>query len=94
MLKQLRGTAVWVLALALAGCATTGNKNYQGDIDALNARLTALQGQLAEKDQEISSLQTQVADQRMAKEAAEAALSRAEDVSRAPGRSAPASDLK
>ena len=82
-------------AFILTGCATTGNKNYQGDIDALNARLTALQGQLAEKDQEISSLQAQVSDERMAKEAAEAAMHRAEDNARAPQRaSAPASDLK
>lgn len=59
-------------SLLLAGCATT--RSNQADIDALNARLNALQGQLASKDQEISALQNQVNDERMAREAAESAL--------------------
>lgn len=71
--------AVLALAvLAASGCATTG-RNYQTDIDALNARVTALQGQLAEKDQQISTLQNQMNDQQMAREAAEAALRNAEN---------------
>ena len=53
----------------LTGCAT--GRNYQADIDALNARVTALQGQLAAKDQQISTLQNQVNDERMAREALE-----------------------
>ena len=47
--------------LCLTGCATT--KNYQPDIDSLNARITSLQGQLSEKDQEIAKLQNQLGDQ-------------------------------
>ena len=58
----------------MAGCATTG-RNYQTDIDALNARISALQGELATKDHEIN-------DQRMAREAAEAALHNAENEKR------------
>ena len=71
---------VWVFlgATMLAGCAT-GGRNYQTDIDAMNARITALQGQLAAKDQEIHALEGQVADQRMARDAAEAALASAQN---------------
>jgi outer membrane murein-binding lipoprotein Lpp len=69
-----RALAGLILTSALlAGCATTG-PNRQTDIDALNARVTALQGQLAGKDQEIAALQNQVNDERMAREAAESAL--------------------
>ena len=68
----------WVIvaisSLFLSGCATTGGRNYQTDIDALNARVTALQGQLAEKDDEISSLKSKVEDERLAREAAETTL--------------------
>lgn len=60
-------------SMLLAGCATTG-RNHQADIDALNARITALGGQLAAKDQEMAALQNQVSDERMAREAAESAL--------------------
>jgi chromosome segregation ATPase len=56
----------------MAGCAT--GRSNQADIDALNARVTALQGQLASKDQQLSTLQNQVNDERMAREAAESAL--------------------
>ncbi len=51
-----------VLVLAgvvlLAGCAT--GRNYQSDIDALNSRISALQGQLSSKDDEIARLQGQL----------------------------------
>lgn len=69
----------WVVlgAVMLAGCAT-GGRNYQTDIDSLNARVSALQGQLAAKDQELNALQDQANDQRMAREAAEAALRKSE----------------
>ncbi len=89
----------------ISGCATTG-RNYQTDVDALNARVSALQGQLAAKDQEINSLQNQANDQRLAREASEAALHNAENEKRmladqlenAKAQShkakAPASDLK
>ena len=64
-------------AAMLTGCAT-GGRNYQTDIDSLNARVNSLQGQLSAKDQELNALQNQVNDQRMAKEAAEAALHKTE----------------
>ena len=66
MLKRMMGGFVLMAVFSLAGCATTG-RNYQTDIDALNAKVAALQGQLAAKDQEIN-------DQRMAREAAEASM--------------------
>ena len=50
--------AVFAVSMVLGGCAT--GRNYQTDIDALNARISALQSQLAEKDQEVSKLQGQV----------------------------------
>jgi chromosome segregation ATPase len=70
----------WVVfsVVMLAGCAT-GGRNYQTDIDALNARVNALQGQLSAKDQELSTLQNRMNDERMAREAAEAALRKAEN---------------
>ena len=72
---RLNGWSIIAIsALFLSGCATTGGRNYQTDIDALNARVSAMQGQLAEKDQEISALKTKVDDERMAREAAETAL--------------------
>ena len=80
-----KGCAGVILSvLFLTGCATA--RNNQADIDALNARLTALQGQMAEKDQELTALKTRLDDERMAREAAEAALKSAE---RAPRPSAP-----
>ena len=83
MFKRAQGLAVLAGAVLLAGCATTGGRNYQTDIDALNARVTALQGQLAAKDQEISTLQSQISDQRMASDAAQTAMHKAEDDKRA-----------
>ena len=72
---RLKGFAgVVVTSLFLMGCATTGGRNYQTDIDALNARVSAMQGQLAEKDSEISTLKGQVEDERLARQAAETAL--------------------
>ncbi len=82
MFKQLRGLAVIVSILFIAGCATTG-RNQQTDIDALNARLTALQGELAEKDAEIAKLKGGLEEQAGRREAAEAALQRAEEDRRA-----------
>ena len=99
MLKRMQGPTIVAAALLLAGCATTGGRNYQSDIDSLNAKVSALQGQLSAKDQEISSLQSQVNDERMAKEAAEAAARRADDekraaAGRAASKKAAESDLK
>ena len=70
----LKGWGGFLLSVVLlTGCATSG-RNYQTDIDAMNARINALQGQLAEKDQQISKLQGDLSDEQMAREAAESAL--------------------
>ena len=59
---------LWIFAalgmLVIAGCAT--GRNYQGDIDALNARISTLQGQLQAKDEEIAKLQNQQTEQQTA----------------------------
>lgn len=52
------------LGSALAGCATTEPaKNYQSDIDSLNARVSTLQGEINAKDQQVQSLQNRLNDQ-------------------------------
>jgi chromosome segregation ATPase len=64
----------WVLItgfLFISGCATTG-RNYQTDIDALNSRVSSLQGELSQKDQEIARLQGQLGQQQSALAQAEA----------------------
>ena len=64
----------WVFLLAgvliISGCATTG-RNYQSDIDALNSRITSLQAELSEKDQEMSKLQNRLGDQQASLTSAE-----------------------
>lgn len=72
-MKKLSALLLGFLSLFPSGCATSG-RSHQADIDALNARVAALQGQLSEKDQQMSSMQNQLNDQRMAREAAEAAM--------------------
>lgn len=75
MLKKA-GLGVFVLFLAaVSGCATTG-RNYQTDIDALNAKVAAMQNQLSEKDGEIARLQERMQED-------ESALLRAENEKRA-----------
>ncbi len=71
---RLKGLGVVLSALFVMGCATTPTRNYQTDIDALNARVSAMQGQLSEKDQEIAMLKSKAEDERRAREAAENAL--------------------
>jgi len=55
--------AVFLGALIFSGCATTSSRNYQPDIDALNARISTLQGQLSSKEEELSRTQNQLRDQ-------------------------------
>lgn len=59
----------------VSGCATTAPNN-RADIDALNARVSALQGQMASKDEELSRLQSELREK-------ESALSQAEAEKRA-----------
>ena len=96
--RKAGGFLLAVLVLMTAGCATTNTgRSTQTDMDALNARLSALEGQLAAKDQEISSLQGQMAGERTAREAAEAERQRLAgqlDAARASKAKAPVSDLK
>ncbi len=51
-----------IASILLTGCATT-SRNYQPDIDALNARISTLQGQLSSKEEELSRMQNQLRDQ-------------------------------
>ena len=99
MSKRNVGGFLLAALVLMTGCATTGGRNNQTDIDALNARVAALEGQLAEKDQALN-------DQKMAREAAETAMRNAEserqrlagqlESAKAESRrpQAPASDLK
>lgn len=61
MTKQMSILMGVVGLLLISGCATT--RNYQPDIDSLNSKITALQAQLSEKDQEIAKLQNRLGDQ-------------------------------
>lgn len=56
-------------ALVVSGCATT--RNYQGDIDTLNAKVSSLEGQLSEKEAELARLQNQIRDEENARVQAE-----------------------
>ena len=68
--RNVSGFLLAALVL-MTGCATTGVRNNQTDIDALNARVAALEGQLAEKDQALS-------DEKLARKTAEEAMRDAE----------------
>ena len=56
--------------LFISGCAT--GRNYQTDIDALNSRVSSLQGELSQKDQEIARLQGEASQRESALAQAEA----------------------
>ena len=105
MFRRVQGLFAFAFVALLAGCATTtGTRNYQTDIDSLNARVSALQGQLSAKDQEIAALQNKMNEQDSARASAEAALRNAENEKRAladrladaasQAKKAPESDLK
>jgi len=65
------GSWLFITALLfISGCAT--GRNYQTDIDALNSRVSSLQGELSQKDQEIARLQGQSSQQQAALAQAEA----------------------
>ena len=71
MIKKISLWVFLVGSIALvSGCAT--GRNYQSDIDALNSKISALEGQLSAKDQEIARLQNQTTQQQAALSQAEA----------------------
>lgn len=103
MLSKALLVLLSVTSLMVFGCAT--GRNYQSDIDALNARVSTLQGQLSAKDEEISRLQGQVREEQQAKSQAasergliaeklNAALAKLEDRKRQEEAKAAESDLK
>jgi len=69
--KWLFGVFVILSLGALAGCATA-SRNTEADLDALNSKISSLQGQLSEKDAEIARLQNQMRDGETARIQAEA----------------------
>ena len=64
-----------VAILTVSGCATTPQRNYGGDIDLLNSKVSSLQNEISSKDAEIARLQSQVSGH-------ESALKQAEDEKR------------
>lgn len=97
MLKRNAGVLL-LTTMILAGCATTSPRNTQTDIDSMNARMAALEGQLAEKDRELAALKGQMGADRAARESAEAERARLasqlESARESSKPKAPASDLK
>ncbi len=70
MFKRTYLVVIVLVGLAvISGCATT--RNYQGDIDSLNARISSLQNEVSAKDQEISKMQGQLGEQQNALSQAE-----------------------
>ena len=69
---MLKSRGLWIFAfggfLLTAGCAT--GRNYQADLDALNARISALQGQISSKDEELTRLRTEASQSESSQSAA------------------------
>ncbi len=68
--KSLFGILSVSAVLMLAGCAT--GRNYDADINALNSKLSMMQGQLTSKDEEIARLQGQMKEEESSRMQAEA----------------------
>ncbi|MBI3315807.1 MAG: hypothetical protein HYZ87_02395 [Candidatus Omnitrophica bacterium] len=66
--------------LTVSGCAT--GRDYQTDIDALNSRVSTLQGQLSAKDEEITRLQNQLSQQQSDLSQKQSSLAEAESEKR------------
>ena len=59
MLKKINlGLLGLCVLLTTTGCAT--GRNYQADLDALNAKISALQGEISSRDEELAHLRSQV----------------------------------
>lgn len=61
--KSLLGLVSVAVMVVLAGCAT--GRNYESDINALNAKVNSLQSQVSSKDEELAKLQNQLKNQEM-----------------------------
>ncbi len=104
MFKKYGIGLLFVGALTAMGCAT--GRDFQADIDALNSKVTALQGLISQKDEEIEKLKNDAREETAARLQAEnerrrlsekldSALADLERKNRpAPKRQAPDSDLK
>ena len=104
MSKNIWGWLLVAGALTAAGCAT--GRDYQADIDALNSKVTALQGLISQKDEEIEKLKNKTKEESAARMQAEnerrrlsekldSALAELEERNRpAPKPQIPDSDLK
>ena len=101
--KALRFAAVLALGM-FSGCATS-ERNVQPNIDALNAKVSLLQGQLTAKEDENTRLQSDLrsqqtllaqsqAEKEMMEERLSNALSKANSKKAAPVSSNTESDLK
>ena len=78
MLKKINCGMLGIVALlAVNGCAT--GRNYQADMDALNAKISALQGQVVSKEDELSRLRSEVSESESSQRAA---LAKAESENR------------
>lgn len=98
MLNKKTLAAIGITALLASGCATTG-RNYQTDIDAMNAKLAAMQAQLNQKEEELARVQDRLREEEAARMQAESERSvlaqKLETASRpAPVATRPDSDLK
>ena len=69
--KKLSVVAALFALLTVSGCATAPQRNYSGDIDSLNSRVSSLQNELSDKDAEIARLQSQANSQDSALKQAE-----------------------
>ena len=78
MAKKINSGILAIMALlVVSGCAT--GRNYQTDLDALNAKISALQGEISSRDQELAHLRSQVSQ---SEDAQREALARAESENR------------
>jgi len=79
-LKRFHAAFLGAALLATAGCATTGApRSSQADLDSLNAKVSRLEGELAEKEAEIAKLQNRMREEESARAQAESDRRRAAD---------------
>ena len=65
----MKNLPAWIMTagfLFVAGCATAPQRDYSGDIDSLNAKVSSLQNELSAKDAEMAKLESQMSRQEAA----------------------------